>query len=109
MAASLGYDWRIWLMNTITSTMAKVKHSGRKFMVLGLLLAKCRIAIKWLNPTPPIYGDWYRKFTDWAVAEEIRMKHVHTDDKLAEDVAAWAQMLQDLGGPDTQPNTLSDD
>ncbi|KAJ1165502.1 hypothetical protein NDU88_005929 [Pleurodeles waltl] len=48
-------------------------------------------------------------FTEWAVAEEVLMKHVRTDDKIAEDVEACVPMLQDLGGPDTHPNTLSDE
>ncbi|KAJ1163110.1 hypothetical protein NDU88_003573 [Pleurodeles waltl] len=67
------------------------------------------MVIKWLNPTPLNYGDRYQDFAEWVVAEEVWMKDVRSDEKLAEDVAAWAQMLQDLGGPDTQPNTLSDD
>ncbi|KAJ1209230.1 hypothetical protein NDU88_004608 [Pleurodeles waltl] len=42
------------------------------------------------------YGDWLRDFSDWAVAEEARMKHVRTEEKLADDIAAWTRCCMTL-------------
>ncbi|KAJ1091488.1 hypothetical protein NDU88_004612 [Pleurodeles waltl] len=42
------------------------------------------------------YTEWFRDVTEWATAEEIRMKHARIDDKLTDDLRAWAAMLRSL-------------
>ncbi|KAJ1187626.1 hypothetical protein NDU88_004401 [Pleurodeles waltl] len=44
-------------------------------------------------------------FSDWAVAEEVRMKHVRKDEALLDDLVALAQMLHNLR---TVPDSSSD-
>ncbi|KAJ1099712.1 hypothetical protein NDU88_004811 [Pleurodeles waltl] len=51
---------------------------SRKFVILGLRLAKSCVAIKWLSPT--------RDITEWATVDEVHMKHVRIDDKLEDNL-----------------------
>ncbi|KAJ1179978.1 hypothetical protein NDU88_005206 [Pleurodeles waltl] len=44
--------------------------------------------------------------SEWAVAEEIRMKHVRHDDRLADNVVAWALMITELEEDDDGSITL---
>ncbi|KAJ1141616.1 hypothetical protein NDU88_007944 [Pleurodeles waltl] len=44
--------------------------------------------------------ETFRDMVEWEVAEEIRMKHVRTDEKLVNDLAAWAPMRELRDPPD---------
>ncbi|KAJ1173427.1 hypothetical protein NDU88_005262 [Pleurodeles waltl] len=41
--------------------------------------------------------------------QAVRMKHVRTDPKLADDIMAWAQMMQDLKAPNNPPRKVGED
>ncbi|KAJ1195130.1 hypothetical protein NDU88_004412 [Pleurodeles waltl] len=47
-----------------------------KFVLMAPQLAKRHTGMKWLSAGPPKYDDWLRDMSEWAKAEELRMKRV---------------------------------
>ena len=82
----------------------KQKKLTRKFIMLGLVLAKRRIAIRWLSKNPPRIEDWLRDMIEWSIAEEVHMKKIRKDDKRETDILAWGTLVEALniqGGPES--------
>ena len=65
-------------------------------MLLGLVLAKRRIAIRWLSRVPPKIEEWRKDMMEWALAEEVHMKKIRKDEKAEENLVAWSNMLQEI-------------
>lgn len=74
----------------------KNKKLTRKLVMLGLILAKRRIAISWRSPNPPCIKSWLSDWSEWATAEAICMKRVRHNEKVEDDLHAWTAMLTDI-------------
>ncbi|KAJ1187589.1 hypothetical protein NDU88_004364 [Pleurodeles waltl] len=71
--------------------VARVTEPTGDIQTQGTLLAK--------RLSPPKYMQWFTDMMEWVVAEELQIKHVRKDEKLMDDMAAWAQMLRELRNP----------
>lgn len=74
------------------------RKTSRRFLVLGLVIAKRRIAIHWLTQQGPLVAKWRTDLREWALAEERHMRNTRRDDKLPEVLLAWGMMIQEITG-----------
>ncbi|KAJ1183906.1 hypothetical protein NDU88_000716 [Pleurodeles waltl] len=87
-------DVRTMLLDLIP--LPKGRKLSRTFLLLGLVLAKRIIAMKWIAREPPVVGEWWRDVLEWTVAEKVYMKHTKHDEKVEDELKAWAAMLDAL-------------
>ena len=75
---------------------SKERTMSRKFVLLGLVLAKRRIAIRWLSRVRPRLKEWRKDILEWALAEEVHMKKSRRDEKLEDDILSWSAMIEGM-------------
>ena len=63
---------KVILLGLILKT--KGRKVSRKFVMLGIVLAKRRVAIGWLSRVPPRIEEWWKDILEWALAEEVHEK-----------------------------------
>ncbi|KAJ1170431.1 hypothetical protein NDU88_002308 [Pleurodeles waltl] len=73
------------------------RQLSRRFAVLGLTVAKRRIAIHWMSDRGPTKESWVKDLLEWATVEEERIRQTRKDAKLPEVLLAWGLMTQGTG------------